>query len=363
MHFHTIPQTNRSDTSVQIPSASIVVPAYNEESIITENLNILYDYMESFELDISWEIIIVNDGSTDSTGQMAEDFAQSHKNVHVCHHRANFGLGQALRTAFNKCRGDYVVTIDLDLSYSPDHIGLLLTEILNTQVQIVIASPYMKGGKLTNIPYLRKILSKLANRLLSVVASGKIRTLTGLVRAYDRKFLKALNLKAMDMEVNPEIIYKAQLLRARIIEIPAHLDWSYFKSAGKSRRSGFRMLRSIIASLMSAFIFRPFMFFIAMGIFLFSISLYIIVWIFIHVFSIYSTIQSSGGYFDDRFTIAVAEVFRDRPHAFLIGGFILVIAVQILSLGILSLQKKRYFEELFHLSTTRFDDNFRNGHK
>lgn len=100
-----------------------------------------------------------------------------------------------------------------------------------------------------------------------------------------------------------------------------------------------------------------------MGIFLFSISLYIIVWIFIHVFSIYSTIQSSGGYFDDRFTIAVAEVFRDRPHAFLIGGFILVIAVQILSLGILSLQKKRYFEELFHLSTTRFDDNFRNGHK
>ncbi len=351
MNFESTPKTNQKS------SVSIVVPAYNEESIIAANLSILYAYMESLEQKFSWEIIVVNDGSSDSTGKLAEDFAQNRKNIHVYHHRVNFGLGQALRTAFNKCQRDYVVTIDLDLSYSPEHIELLLEEIQNTQAQIVIASPYMKGGKLTNIPSLRKRMSRLANRLLSLMATGKIRTLTGLVRAYERKFLKTLNLKAMDMEVNPEIIYKAQLLRARILEIPAHLDWSYFKKTGKSRRSGFRMLRSTIASLMSAFIFRPFMFFIAIGIFLFCVSLYIIAWIFIHVFSIYSTIQSTGGYFDDRFTMAVAEVFRARPHAFLIGGFILVIAIQVFSLGILSIQNKRYFEELFHLNTTRFENN------
>ena len=360
MHFHTTAQMSHSDQSAQNLLVSIVVPAYNEEAIFAENLEVLYGYMQTLEQGMSWEIIVVNDGSTDNTANLAEDFAHRHKNVRVYHHHVNFGLGQALRTAFTKCRGDYVVTMDLDLSYSPDHIGLLLTEILNTQAKIVIASPYMKGGKLTNIPFVRKISSRLANRLLSLVAAGKIRTLTGLVRAYDRKFLQILNLKAMDMEVNAEIIYKAQLLRARIVEIPAHLDWSYFNSAGKSRRSGFRMLRSIIASLMAAFIFRPFMFFITMGIFLFGISLYIFTWIFIHIFSIYSTIQSTGGYFDDRFTMAVAQVFRDRPHAFLIGGFILVIGVQILSLGILSLQKKRYFEELFHLGTTRFENNSKN---
>ncbi len=355
MNNQSTVQTNRKH------SVSIVVPAYNEEAIIKENLNALYSYMESLEKKFSWEIIIINDGSIDQTGRLAEDFTHSRKHIHVYHHRVNFGLGQALRTALNRCHKEYVVTMDLDLTFSLEHIELLLDEIITTQANIVIASPHMKGGQLINIPFLRKIMSKFANRLLCLVAPGKIRTLTGMVRAYNRKFVKKLNLKAMDMEVNPEIIYKAQLMRARILEIPAKLDWSYFKKDGKSRRSGFRMLRSIIASLMSAFVFRPFMYFFVIGMSLFCLSLYIIVWIFIHVSSAYSAIQSTSGYFDDRFTMAVAEVFRNRPHAFLIGGFVLVIAIQVFSLGILSLQNKRYFEELFHLNTTKFANNSKNG--
>ena len=57
-------------------------------------------------------------------------------------------------------------------------------------------------------------------------------------------------------------------------------------------------------------------------------------------------------YFDDRFSKAIGLVFQQRPHAFFIGGITLVLAIQLLSLGFLSLQSKRYFDELFHINTS-----------
>ena len=64
------------------------------------------------------------------------------------------------------------------------------------------------------------------------------------------------------------------------------------------------------------------------------------------------TIQIDPVYFDDRFSKALGSVFQQRPHAFFIGGITLLAALQILSLGFISLQQKRYFEELFHISTS-----------
>ena len=339
------------------PFVSIVVPAYNEAAIVDRNLAKLCEHMESLEDEYCWELIVVNDGSTDETGELAENFAKTRDNVHVLHHIVNFKLGQALRFAFNNCRGNYVVTIDLDLSYSPDHIGKLLEKMRETKARIVIASPYMSGGKISNVPWIRKIFSIWANRFLCLTAKGRLTTLTGMVRAYDRRFLNALNLKAMDYEINPEIIYKAQLLRARIVEIPAHLDWRFQKAEGKTRRSSMRILRGIMSCLFTGFIFRPFMFFIIPGFALMLVSLYPIMWAFIHTFTYYQNLPSSMQPFDYRFSDAIAAAFRQAPHAFIVGGISLMVALQLMSLGILALQSKRYFEELFHLTSTIYRHN------
>jgi len=168
---------------------SIAVAAYNEAAIIEKSLTILCKYMESLETIYRWELIVVNDGSTDNTGVIADTFAKTRKSVRVLHHSTNFQLGQALRFAFNNCRGDYIVTMDLDLSYSPDHIERMLKTIQETKAKVVIASPYMKGGKITNVPLLRRTMSIWANKFLSLTSKSKISTITGMVRAYDRKFL------------------------------------------------------------------------------------------------------------------------------------------------------------------------------
>lgn len=175
-----------SDNQKEKPFVSIVTPAYNEAPIIEQNLGQLCEYMESLEDEYCWELIVVNDGSTDETGDLVEAFAKTRHNLHVLHHMYNFRLGQALRYAFNNCKGDYVVTMDLDLSYSPDHIGRLLAEIRKTRAKIVIASPYMKGGKVSNVPWLRKAFSRWANRFLSFTITkdnltGRLTTITGMV--------------------------------------------------------------------------------------------------------------------------------------------------------------------------------------
>ena len=223
------------------PFVSVVVPAYNEALILMESLSALYEYLHQLDEVYDWELVVVNDGSIDETGEIADAFAKLRPEVRVLHHAVNFQLGQALRYAFNTCRGDYVVTIDCDLSYAPEHIGELLERLRADHAKIAVASPYMKGGRTTSIPFLRRVLSRGANRFLSVASGGDLSTLTGMVRAYDRPFLTSLSLRAVGTDINTEILYKAQMLHARIVEVPAHLDWSAQQSRQGTRTSKMRL--------------------------------------------------------------------------------------------------------------------------
>jgi glycosyltransferase involved in cell wall biosynthesis len=333
------------------PFVSVVVPAYNEGAIVQHNLSTLCHYMESLEGEYRWEIILVNDGSTDGTGELAEAFARTRSHVRVLHHPTNFGLGQAFKSAFNQCRGDYIVTLDLDLSYAPDHIRALLTKIRATRAKIVVASPYMEGGQISNVPRLRRILSVWANRFLSATSKSSLSTLTGMVRAYDARFLRTLDLRSTSMEINPETIYKAMMLRGRIEEVPAHLDWGLQRAKGVQRKSSMRVLKHTLSVVISGFLFKPFIFFILPGSALLLFSAYVNTWLFIRFVSQYQNL-SQYGWFPDRASAAVAAAYAEAPHTFIVALMSLMLAIQLISLGILALQSKRYFEEIFHLGTT-----------
>lgn len=338
------------DQQVHKPLVSLVVPAYNEALIVEQNLATLCQYMESLAQSYRWEMVVVNDGSTDETGELIEAFARTRDNICVLHHKRNFGLGQAFKSAFNHCRGEYIVTLDLDLSYSPEHIRALLTTIRETSAKVIVASPYMNGGKVSNVPWLRRMLSIWANRFLSITAKGNLSTLTGMVRAYDGKFLRSLSLKSTSMEINPEIIYKAMLLRAQVEEIPAHLDWHLQKSKGVKRRSSMKLLRQSLAVLLSGFLFRPVMFFLIPGFVLLLFAFYVDSLMVIHFLRQYSNFPQYTGFLS-RANAAGAAAYNQFPHTFLIGGLASMLAIQLISLGILALQSKSYFEETFHLGT------------
>ena len=344
-------QIDDLDRQIQRPLISVVVPAYNEASIAEQHLSMLCSYMNTLEDEYRWEMIIVNDGSRDQTGSLADAFAKDKDEVRVVHHVSNLGVGEAFKSAFHLCQGDYIVTLDLDLSYSPDHIRKLLEKIRETQAKVVVASPYMKQGTVSNVPWLRRILSRYANRFLASTANANLSTLTSMVRAYDGKFLRSLNLRATGMEINPEVIYKARLLHVPVEEIPGHLDWGQQKAEGIKRRSSMKVLRHTLAVLVSGFLFRPVMFFIVPGLVLLLFALYVNTWMLIHFLEQYQSLSQHTWFFS-RALAAEGAAYLQSPHTFIVGLLSSMLAVQVLSLGILALQSKSYFEEIFHLGVS-----------
>jgi glycosyltransferase involved in cell wall biosynthesis len=333
--------------SIDKPFISIVVPCYNEEAILPGNLTTILNYMDGKSDKYRWEVIIINDGSKDKTGEIADNFSNQRNEIRVIHHPVNLNLGHALQTGFRHSKGDIIVVLDVDLSYSEQYIGEMVDKLLESAADIVIASPYMKGGQVTAVPFLRKTMSKWVNKFMRLAAQDKYYTFTSMVRAYRRSFIQTLNLKTKDYEISPEIIYKAMILRARIVEIPAHLDWTEQNKFAGKRTSSIRVIRSTFSGLMSGFIFRPYIFFIGIGIFLMLLSLYELVWLLYDTLSYIAETKPAVSFSQSLYT-----QFQRNPQSFLVGGITFIIAIQFLSTGFLSLQNKRYFEELFHLGTS-----------
>lgn len=329
---------------------SIVLPCYNEEAIIQKNVSAIITYLENINK-YNWEIVIVNDGSKDRTGEIANQLEKSNDKVRVIHHPVNLNLGHALQTGFCNSKGDIIVVMDIDLSYSVNHIDRMVDKMIETSCDIVVASPYMKGGSVIDVPFSRKVMSKWLNKFMSFVAQEKYYTFTGMVRAYKAGFIKNVNLKTKDYEINPEIMYKAMILRARIIEIPASLDWTEQNKMSGKRVSSIRVLRGFFSGIMAAFIFRPYIFFILIGSFLMVLSMYQLVWLLFDTLSDLHNCIDSGELLACSFSISLAKQFAKNPQSFLVGGITFLASIQFLSLGFLSLQSKRYFEELFHLGT------------
>jgi hypothetical protein len=170
---------------------------------------------------------------------------------------------------------------------------------------------------------------------------------TGMVRAYDGVFLRSLTLKAMGPEINTEILYKAQILRARVVEVPAHLDWSAQAERMRVRKVSLTVSTTSKLLMFASFLFRPIIFFVVPGLMLLAISFWSIISLAV---TVWHEARRAGGGLDARLTNAFADAWALRPQTFIIAGFSFVVAVQLISLGLLAVQAKRYFEELYYAS-------------
>lgn len=334
--------------SAQQTTVSVILPAYNEAGILRQNVEDLLAYLETLTPRFQFEVIIVNDGSRDQTGEIAEQLANEQSFVRVVHHPRNFGLGQALKFGFGQSKGDYVVVMDVDLSYAPDHIGQLLDRIVSTRAKLVLASPYMQGGRVTNVPPVRRFFSVWGNRFLRVFARGGISTLTCMVRAHDGPFLRSLVLKSEGMDLMPEVIYKTMVLGGRIEEIPAHLDWSKQVTHGLLRTSSMRIVSHIFSTIFTGFFFRPFMFLVLPGLFLLLFAAYVNYWMLRHFFAAYWAMPQASRHMSEAYALA----YSANPHTFIVALLSLMLAIQVIGLGVLAIQAQKYFEELFYLGTS-----------
>ena len=145
----------------------------------------------------------------------------------------------------------------------------------------------------------------------------------------------------------------AQVLGARVTEVPAHLDWASVNERAPDRESKMHLRRGTTSYLFSGFMFRPVLFFLIPGLLLLLVAVYMLGWIGFQTIEHYGEVSGNP---EKRFSDAVGLTFDERPHAFVVGGVTLLLSIQLISIGVLASQSKRYFEEMFHLATTIYRD-------
>jgi len=237
---------------------SIVVPAYNESENIADTVErIAATFAGRPE---RWEVILVDDGSTDDTRAVIGELARVDPHVIPAGYDRNSGRGRALRVGFAKARGRIIVSTDADLSYEPRYILDLVDALYaDPAVDFVLGSPYMPGGGTEGVDPRRLFISRLGNRVLRATVNRDIHTFTGIFRAYRREVLDALELESDGKEIHLEILSRALAAGYQVKEVPAVL---------RSRRKGrskFRFGGTAVSHLLFSFSEKPFLVFGGLG--------------------------------------------------------------------------------------------------
>jgi hypothetical protein len=136
---------------------------------------------------------------------------------------------------------------------------------LDTDADVVIASPYAKNGKLENVPFKRALLSRLGNRVLRVAFPSNITTVTGMTRGYKGDVIRLLPLEEEGKEIHLEIISKASMLGCQFAEIPATLKWTPRQKGKPKRESKFHVGKIIRTHLLFGFYEAPILLFGTLG--------------------------------------------------------------------------------------------------
>jgi dolichol-phosphate mannosyltransferase len=213
-------------------SAIVIIPTYNER----DNLVELTTRLAS--LPIPLDVLFVDDGSPDGTGELADDLARSSPRVTVIHREKRLGYGSAVIAGFEAAlRGPYsrILQMDADLSHDPASIPKLLAA--SAECDLVIGSRYVNGVRVVDWEINRVLLSYVANRYARTITGLPLHDITTGFRCYRRDALEAL--KFSDIKANGygfliEIAYRVWKQGGRLRECPITF---YGRQHGKSKLS------------------------------------------------------------------------------------------------------------------------------
>ena len=293
---------------------SVVVPVHDEERSVA----LLYDELRSAiePLHEPWEVIFVDDGSTDGTFSALTRLHNSEQNVRVVRLRRNFGKATALVAGFDQARGETVVTIDGDLQDDPAEIPRLLAK-LDEGFDLVTGWKTHRRD-----PISRRLLSRLFNRVTSAFSGVRLHDMNCGLKAYRKEVVHGLRLYG---ELHRFIPVLAHYRGFRIAELPVN---HRPREHGRSRYGVERYLRGFLDLLTVSFIgrygHRPLHLFGGLGLLLGAIGSAIL---------IYLTVVK-----------ALGHAIGQRP-LLLLGVLLVVIGMQFFSLGLISEMITSHHEE------------------
>ena len=205
---------------------SVIIPVYNEEQTLPVIIK------KVIEVSLDKEIIIVDDGSTDSTPEILQRY-KDEKDLKIIRHKSNQGKGMAIRSALGQITGDITIIQDADLEYDPRDYSKLI-ELIRNKGELVVYGARTKAGPVP--PYFKSYLGrKIISFLTNILYNQGLTDVPTCYKVFDSKLLKSIPLSCKGFEFEPEITAKIAKRRIKIKEIPVNYYPRRFREGKKIR--------------------------------------------------------------------------------------------------------------------------------
>ncbi len=301
---------------MSIPKYSIVVPFHNEE----ENVTALYDRLKAVmeQVDESFELVLVDDGSSDSTYKQLEEIAAVDSRVLVIKLRRNFGQTSALAAGFDHAQGEFILAMDGDLQHDPDEIPNFLEKL---EEGYDVVSGWRKE-RIDNF-VMRRIPSRCANWLMAKLSGVDIHDFGTTFKAYRREVIQSVPLYG---EMHRFIPALASWYGASICEIPIR---NVNRERGKSHYGIGRTFRVFFDLLTIRFLLkymtRP-----------------------LHFFGTFGALSIFGGGAITLLLLAFKlftreHVMDEHGPLFVVAGILILAGIQMLAIGLLGELQVRHY--------------------
>lgn len=209
---------------------SVVMPVFNEKDTILEILRRVRG------VDIPKEILLVDDGSSDGTGDVLRAQVDGvFSDVRVFYHEKNRGKGAAIRTAIGHATGDFVVVQDADLEYDPREYFALLEPLLDGRADVVFGSRFVGGGPHRVCFFWHRVANALLTTYSNMMTNLNLTDMEVGYKVFRREVIQGLTLRCNRFDFEPEVTAKVARLGCHIYEVPISYsgrDYSEGKKIG-----------------------------------------------------------------------------------------------------------------------------------
>ncbi len=221
------------------PCLSVVVPCYNEEATIVELLNRVTAS--------PWvhEVIVVDDGSSDKSRELLEQYPDPLVRVHV--QPRNMGKGAALRTGFSLATGDYAVVQDADLEYNPDDYGLLIAPLESNIADVVYGTRFQGGAAHRVLYFWHTVGNRFLTLFSNMMTDLNLTDMETCYKAFRREIIQGITIEEDRFGFEPEVTAKIAALRVRVYEVGITYDGRTYAEGKKiGWRDGVRAVVCIV---------------------------------------------------------------------------------------------------------------------
>jgi len=215
----------------RVPGLTMFFPAYNDAGTIA---SLVIEAQEAIRrLTPDFEVIVVNDGSRDHTGQIIDELARTYPNVRAIHHPTNCGYGGALRSGFAAATKELIAYTDGDAQYDPSEITALWAR-LDEDADVVTGYKISRSD-----PFHRIVIGRLYHHTVKLLFALRVRDVDCDFRLMRREVFDRVKLERDSGVICLELMRKVQDAGLRIVEVPVH---HYHRTHGRSQFFNFRRI-------------------------------------------------------------------------------------------------------------------------